>query len=70
MQGNTLGFDTLDKKLVATHNMLKEIGEQAIGKFHATKNVEIGADQFDELKQFTSSLDMLEHVPLFSEVLV
>ena len=70
MQGNTLGFDSLDKKLIDTHDMLTKLGQAAISTYHATKGAEIGADQFDELKQFTSGLDMLEDIPMFSEVLV
>ena len=68
MQGNTIGFQTLDKKLLSTHRMLTQIGRDAIEGFYED-NGKVDADSLADLKDYTSSLDMLEDVPMFSEVL-
>jgi len=69
IQGNTITFQTLDKKLLSTHRMLTNIGEKAITSYfqeHGTIDVK----SMSELKEYTRSVDILEDVPLFSEVLV
>ncbi len=63
------GFRTLDKKLLDTHKMLTEIGKEAIFEYYKETGAKIDADSMKELKDYTSRLDMLEDVPLFSEVL-
>ena len=68
MQGNTIGFQTLDKKLLSTHRMLTQIGRDAIQGFYED-NGKVDADSLADLKDYTSSLDMLEDIPMFSEVL-
>ena len=69
MQGNTIGFKTLDKKLLDTHKLLTQIGKEAVFEYYKETGTKINTDSMAELKDYTRSLDMLEDVPLFSEVL-
>lgn len=69
-KGNTIGIPTMDKRLKATHDLLLDVGSKAIKDYTKyTETSSIGADALADLKEYTLEADILQEVPLFSEVL-
>ena len=65
LKGSTLDFNTMDKRLNETHKLLMEIGAKAISGYGDN----IGSDNLNNLKSYTEDKEILQEVPLFSEVL-
>lgn len=65
LKGSTLDFNTMDKRLNETHKLLMEIGAKAISGYG--DNIE--SEELDGLKSYTEDKEILQDVPLFSEVL-
>lgn len=62
LEGKTLGFNAMDKKLTDTHTMLRKVSDQVIAV--------VGGDENALLEQSESVLEQqLASVPLFSEVI-
>ena len=70
LAGSTLNFGTMDKRLKATHDLLLDVGDKAIKDYTKyTETSSIGADALADLKDYTLDAEILQSVPLFSEVL-
>jgi len=70
LAGSTLNFGTMDKRLKATHDLLLDVGDKAIKDYTKyTETSSIGVDALADLKDYTLDAEILQSVPLFSEVL-
>ena len=68
LKGSTLTFRTMDDRLKKTHDLLMSTATTAVKDY----NKEAGSDpisDINDLRDFTASHEILEDVPLFSEVL-
>ena len=69
-KGRTIGLQTMDKRLKATHDLLLDVGSKAIKDYTTyTGTSSIDADALADLKEHTLDTGILHNVPLFSEVL-
>ena len=69
-KGRTIGLQTMDKRLKATHDLLLDVGSKAIKDYTTyTGTSGIDTNALADLKEYTLDTEILHNVPLFSEVL-
>ena len=68
LTGNTLSFRTMDKRLKTTHDLFMNVGSKVVTGY-SKEHGSIGHDDLNDLMNFSMETNVLEDVPLFSEVL-